>query len=72
MACRECRQRRFARASLLGRKGDEYGVAHSVKFEGKKMMIRRADAMGCLRTKIADRQAHHRHAWVGERNSGMM
>ena len=36
VACRECRQRRFARASLLGSKGDEYGVAHSVKFEGKK------------------------------------
>lgn len=36
------------------------------------MMIRRADAIGCLRAKIADRLAHHRHAWVGERNSGMM
>jgi len=36
------------------------------------MMIRRASAIGCLRTKIADRQAHHRHAWVEERNSRMM
>ncbi len=36
------------------------------------MMIRRADAIGCLRAKIADRLAHHRHAWVGERNSRMM
>lgn len=36
------------------------------------MMIRRADAIGCLRSKITERQAHHRHDWVGERDCKLM